>query len=815
MAKEVLVTVQPITGEAVYIEVQQDYAPVQAVNGRIGFVTLGKSDVGLSNVENLSILGASGHLQYQIDQLDTGYASQTEINILSGLLAQTGSNLNSKINNLSGYSNSTFSTITNLQSTGLNLQNQINNLSGYSNSNFYPNTNPSGFITGVNLSTYATVANLQSTGQNLQNQINNLDLNYASDLQLSQTGSNLQQQINNLYGSGFITGVDLSHLYPRSNPSGFITGVNLSSYATTASLAATGSALTAQINNLSGTLTGNYASISNLALTGINLDSKINNLSGVSVLVYGNQTIDGTKTFRNSVYIHDLYITGTEFIANVQNNFIESSYILLNLTGGATDGGIFFVTGSGATGVNDYGPIIGFDHTDKFKFGIARRSDDLSVLNDIAAVQDITNYSGFVNSNFYPRNNPSGFVTGVDLSALYPRSNPSGFIGIDLGTNGKLVVSDNSYGDELGILTDNDEVLAVKMSDGSFQYGGGFPNVKPPISVLNGNVSFYNTGGNSVYDNPFLTIDNGINKIRFGIQPQNSNAVSPLDDAGFIFDGDPGNQYILEFLNGAAGNAGGKITFNKTGYVAYQQDLSNFANGNLSVGIYNYKASTNHDSQYLNQESAINTREQTSPVSGIKNDDIVNLYFSRPNAGLTDPIDNGVNNTTYSRTLKVNPGILVDHNGAASSRNLIKFDDATQYSGKAIRKVRYNSTIGNGYERILLSADSDDVDNCPIIRPKTRRIETFYDINVPSGGGTTRYFLFRTPTSFPFAQAACMNLRFNFEADSSPCVISGLVYGTNEHVLTLSGANYSFVQKERVILISKGEGGNTAEFKHW
>jgi hypothetical protein len=233
------------------------------------------------------------------------------------------------------------------------------------------------------------------------------------------------------------------------------------------------------------------------------------------------------------------------------------------------------------------------------------------------------------------------------------------------------------------------------------------------------------------------------------------------------------------------------------------------------IGIYNYKANTNYENQYSKQEFTINAREQTSPVSGIKNDDIVNLYFSHSDAGLTDPIDNGVNNTTYSRTLKVNPGILVDHNGAASSRNLIKFDDATQYSGKAIRKVRYNSTIGNGYERILLSADSDDVDNCPIIRPKTRRIETFYDINVPSGGGTTRYFLFRTPTSFPFAQAACMNLRFNFEADSSPCVISGLVYGTNEHVLTLSGANYSFVQKERVILISKGEGGNTAEFKHW
>ena len=36
------------------------------------------------------------------------------------------------------------------------------------------------------------------------------------------------------------------------------------------------------------------------------------------------------------------------------------SWLLWNLTGGAVDGGIFFVTGSGLTGVNDNGPIIGF-----------------------------------------------------------------------------------------------------------------------------------------------------------------------------------------------------------------------------------------------------------------------------------------------------------------------------------------------------------------------------------------------------------------------------------------------------------------------
>lgn len=95
------------------------------------------------------------------------------------------------------------------------------------------------FITGIDLSNYATIVNLASTGNNLQNQINNLDLNYASQNEintlsgnLSITGSALQSQINNLYNSGFITGLDLSPYYLKSNPSGFITGIDLSPYVT-------------------------------------------------------------------------------------------------------------------------------------------------------------------------------------------------------------------------------------------------------------------------------------------------------------------------------------------------------------------------------------------------------------------------------------------------------------------------------------------------------------------------------------------------------------------------------------------------------
>jgi photosystem II stability/assembly factor-like uncharacterized protein len=133
--------------------------------------------------------------------------------------------------------------------------------------------------------------------------------------------------------------------------------------------------------------------------TGI-FQTQINSLSGSSVLLYGNQSVGGVKTFRDNVYINNLFVTGTETIVSTNNFNVQSPYILLNLTGGAVDGGIFFVTGAGLTGINNSGPIIGFDHSNKFKFGVSTRNSDLSTLPDIASVQDITAYSGFVDGKY-------------------------------------------------------------------------------------------------------------------------------------------------------------------------------------------------------------------------------------------------------------------------------------------------------------------------------------------------------------------------------------------------------------------------------
>ena len=411
--------------------------------------------------------------------ITTGLTLQTNIDTVATNLASTGSTFNTQINNLSGYSDNTFATITNLATTGSNLQSQINNLDSVyatdaSVTTVANNLATTGSTLQTNIDTVAT--NLASTGSTLNTRINSVSgyinstnsniifttgiqtiggykwFSGAGVIELAIGGYNINS---NFLGYGpmltvggdmrlynkqensslnWILGTTTSPAGAAAGPPGLLRSRSVSNFildhnlANNTNLASTGQTLNTRINSLSGTLTSNYATITNLASTGSILNTQINNLSGSAVLIYGDQTIDGIKTFRNSVYIHDLYVTGAEFIANVENNFIESPYILLNLTGGAVDGGIFFVTGTGLTGVNDYGPIIGFDHSNKFKFGIARRSDDLSILNDIAAVQDITNYSGFVNNNYYGINNPSGFITGIDTSNFYTNNNPSGFI---------------------------------------------------------------------------------------------------------------------------------------------------------------------------------------------------------------------------------------------------------------------------------------------------------------------------------------------------------------------------------------------------
>lgn len=69
--------------ELVIVIESGSYAPVQAVNGKIGWVTINKDDVGLSNVENISITDISGYLQNNINNL-SGYVDINYVTKVSG-----------------------------------------------------------------------------------------------------------------------------------------------------------------------------------------------------------------------------------------------------------------------------------------------------------------------------------------------------------------------------------------------------------------------------------------------------------------------------------------------------------------------------------------------------------------------------------------------------------------------------------------------------------------------------------------------------------------------------------------------------------
>jgi hypothetical protein len=135
-------------------------------------------------------------------------------------------------------------------------------------------------------------------------------------------------------GNQTISGVKTFDVFPIVSGNKLITGVDLSSYATTINLASTGSTL----------------------------DNKINNLSGVSVLTFGNQTINGNKTFTNTGTFNsgiDLnnsnLINATPQIINLSANF--------NISGNYNSRMIMVNSATEVTGRIVSGNTLGFNTT--------------------------------------------------------------------------------------------------------------------------------------------------------------------------------------------------------------------------------------------------------------------------------------------------------------------------------------------------------------------------------------------------------------------------------------------------------------------
>jgi hypothetical protein len=244
-----------------------------------------------------------------------------------------------------------------------------------------------------------------------------------------------------------------------------------------------------------------------------------------------------------------------------------------------------------------------------------------------------------------------------------------------------------------------------------------------------------------------------------------------------------------------------------------------FINGNTTFGVYNtYRgespANINFNMLRNNFSDPVSARMMLP--SGLQNNNILNIYFADPNP-------ESLLNDRHA--VKVHPYIFCDQKPGGSnftSKNYIPITGGP-YSGKALKKIKYGTIIGNGYQRIILKGSGfwSDTSHFPhgsgryspaIIKPKSYQLETFYDINVPSGGGKLRPLKFELPSNKSI-QGQVLNLAFHFEADNNPQVVSGFYVGYDSpngnpiytgEIFTLTGANYSFSQKERIVCVKQG-----------
>jgi outer membrane murein-binding lipoprotein Lpp len=301
--------------------------------------------------------------------------------------------------------------------------------------------------------------------------------------------------------------------------------------------------------------------------TGI-FQTQINSLSGSSVLLYGNQSIGGVKTFRDNVYINNLFVTGTETIVSTNNFNVQSPYLILNLTGGAVDGGIFFVTGSGLTGINDTGPIIGFDHSNKFKFGVSTRNSDHSTLPDIASVQDIQAYSGVADNKFSTIINLAGTGSTLQTNINTVSSNL-----VSTGNNLEGKISSLS-----GTLTSNYATITNLATTGS-TLNTNINNLSGYINSSSSNIVF--TTGNQTISG-VKTFRNIISVTNIsglsGVGGPTSIDIKGMDNAYNVF----GTSFIGGHVNITAGSgniAGGNINLyaGKFGTTAYGGNINAIA----------------------------------------------------------------------------------------------------------------------------------------------------------------------------------------------------------------------------------------------
>lgn len=395
----------------VVIPLDGRYSTVSATTGISGYLQGQISAINLAPLQS-----ATGNLNTRVTSLE----SQTGNYVTGSVIRPFDTGAFYPTTNPSGFVTgvdlSNYAAIPNLTGASGYLQNQISSLNGQTGSYitgsvvrpsdtgnfiinsqtglFYADSNPSGFITGIDLSNHQTIVAstgisgfLQSEIDSLNNATGNLNTRVsavetqtgnfvlksatgaflttgAADARFYPLSSNpfsylVAADISNLASTGYVTGVSgylqngintlnsaTGFLYPRNNPSGYITGVDLSAYALQSSINSINSQSGQWITGYTKSLTGlSFVGTDTKTLTlysqdGTTLSANFSDIQGTGgaitgyISLVGDENISGVKNFysRPTVNGSGVVLSG-EIYPTIREVYIDAGAMLTGVSG--------------------------------------------------------------------------------------------------------------------------------------------------------------------------------------------------------------------------------------------------------------------------------------------------------------------------------------------------------------------------------------------------------------------------------------------------------------------------------------------------